>query len=643
MVKSSGSSRHHNGGIRGAALHLCCTSKMEKCGNPSCHKACGPERVCPLCRSVPYCSRKCQKAHYKTHKKICNSLNATNAQQLRHPDHLDVHEHLDDQILIDSLTKFSPFCLELWDLFKTAKKDKDTARIRTKMNFLAQRIDFPEKHIFLLKVIPFILRVKQWKLTQPTSIVLVLLSSGIDLSTYETTRCKLTLGTPFNTLSMMSSATDPHVNMNQVIVGRQLIEAGANVNLRSGEDDDTPLHVACSSTVPTNLDFVQLLLDNGADPNLTNSLGATPLMMTIKMSMPAAKFLLTYDYSKHDCSIPIDVNSGLLHGQTMLRATRGEIAYLEHQRAIKRLGLPSTAKGLWLKTASEDELSHLLQQMQEVEGLLVSLGGIDKRGGAKVDTTHPSSKPQQKPSSYMIDDLLDKDLADPTIAPAWYRQAEFYVDNHISRQFEIVEKRDHFHSCNGKRPLVGQKLQLSFTVPNTCSGRLAGEITETGPMPTERQLERSGSFLYGNRCSCSHPNCLITSTGKRIDILYMHGALHGQEVKGVVSLAPEYHGGKKECVHFFRGADTRYEVVLRCNDNMLGFFKSDIWELVRIKLLTNPSDETKILCAQGCGKPGKKKCSRCLEVHYCTSDCQRMHWRLHKLTCSKKSKEGKEK
>ena len=37
-------------------------------------------------------------------------------------------------------------------------------------------------------------------------------------------------------------------------------------------------------------------------------------------------------------------------------------------------------------------------------------------------------------------------------------------------------------------------------------------------------------------------------------------------------------------------------------------------------------------CA-GCGKKGKKKCGRCMEVKYCTRECQVADWRMHKLVC----------
>jgi hypothetical protein len=56
----------------------------------------------------------------------------------------------------------------------------------------------------------------------------------------------------------------------------------------------TPLHNACHSETTTNLDFIQLLLENGADPNTQDQKGMTPLIHTIKMAPGAATFLLEW-------------------------------------------------------------------------------------------------------------------------------------------------------------------------------------------------------------------------------------------------------------------------------------------------------------------------------------------------------------
>jgi hypothetical protein len=44
-----------------------------------------------------------------------------------------------------------------------------------------------------------------------------------------------------------------------------------------------------------------------------------------------------------------------------------------------------------------------------------------------------------------------------------------------------------------------------------------------------------------------------------------------------------------------------------------------------------------IKCANGCGKPGTKRCNGCKAVFYCSVECQRVHWKQngHKVACKK--------
>ena len=43
--------------------------------------------------------------------------------------------------------------------------------------------------------------------------------------------------------------------------------------------------------------------------------------------------------------------------------------------------------------------------------------------------------------------------------------------------------------------------------------------------------------------------------------------------------------------------------------------------------------EMSLLCLN-CGAPGKKKCSVCRVARYCSSECQRAHWKQHKIACA---------
>ncbi|KAG8528088.1 uncharacterized protein KY384_007004 [Bacidia gigantensis] len=58
-----------------------------QCSNGCCSKE--SKKACAKCRSIFYCSRECQKAHYKTHKKDCNKLN--NLRQTRKEHAQQVH------------------------------------------------------------------------------------------------------------------------------------------------------------------------------------------------------------------------------------------------------------------------------------------------------------------------------------------------------------------------------------------------------------------------------------------------------------------------------------------------------------------------------------------------------------------------
>jgi hypothetical protein len=120
---------------------------------------------------------------------------------------------------------------------------------------------------------------------------------------------------------------------------------------------------------------------------------------------------------------------------------------------------------------------------------------------------------------------------------------------------------------------IGMKLDIRVIMKhgldeaNHVTGSLTGKITEVGGLPTDKQLKRSSSFVYGKRCSCNdHANCDFTQSGTRAEILKKYHCLHGQEVKGVVSL-PDQYQNLDPLKHFFRGTKKKYEVTLRCNDN----------------------------------------------------------------------------
>jgi hypothetical protein len=96
-------------------------------------------------------------------------------------------------------------------------------------------------------------------------------------------------------LHWLAEMADPEIYTTheiQIILGQQLLEAGAEVNAvaGSGLGHVTPLHRACASDTVTNLSFIRLLLEHGANPNArTVPQGETPLMHSMECSMSAAK------------------------------------------------------------------------------------------------------------------------------------------------------------------------------------------------------------------------------------------------------------------------------------------------------------------------------------------------------------------
>jgi hypothetical protein len=104
----------------------------------------------------------------------------------------------------------------------------------------------------------------------------------------------------------------------------------------------------------TNLDFVELLLKRGADPNAQKYLGRTPLIHTIPDAPGAAKFLLNWPTT--------DVNTTMRSGESFLAEVRKVVQHFAHQ--VARL---------------DDPYEHRFQllQWQKIDEMLVERGAID--------------------------------------------------------------------------------------------------------------------------------------------------------------------------------------------------------------------------------------------------------------------------
>jgi hypothetical protein len=153
-------------------------------------------------------------------------------------------------------------------------------------------------------------------------------------------------------LANLADPFDYSTHKNQLILAKQLIEHSANVNAVSS-DGQTPLHHACYWGNVTNLDFVQLLLKEGADPNVPDHMEMTPLMCTAPYTPGAAKFLLNWPTT--------DVNITTPSGESFLARVRATITDISD-----KVTLP----------ANPDQVQHqfLLQQWREIEGMLAERG-----------------------------------------------------------------------------------------------------------------------------------------------------------------------------------------------------------------------------------------------------------------------------
>jgi hypothetical protein len=197
-------------------------------------------------------------------------------------------------------------------------------------------------------------------LSWPNSPLLVLLQF-VDPSCLSGT--EETKETPLHHLATLLHHSIYSTHVNQLILAKQLIEHGANVNAVSTPNSTTPLHCACFSGNVTNLDFIELLLEEGSDPNAQHHLGITPMMTTTKLAPSAAKFMVNWPTT--------DVHIIPLDGESFLVKVRS---------AVRALSFTTTFSSL-----NPDQVQHLflLQQWRDVEETLV--GRIARDAGIEED------------------------------------------------------------------------------------------------------------------------------------------------------------------------------------------------------------------------------------------------------------------
>jgi hypothetical protein len=309
---------------------------------------------CATCRTALYCSSKCQREDWKQHKQICKLLNVggDGAMQVQDDEHVKNCASVWQVFELSEKTIFGDM-KQFYDLFKESTFEGSQAAAR-KMKKIAKRQTRLFREAYFSHSLPLLIRSQSEKLIWPSSPLLVMLqlvdpNFGVGSGLYEGVKGS----TPLHLLAYLVDHNDCSTHENQSILAKQLIEHGANVNAATIPHGETPLHHACCSDITINLAFIQILLENGADPNAQDRWGQTPLMHSIMYAPGAAKIMV--EWPKTD--LHVTQKDGLTVAN-LVRSTIGNIS--EYVAAL----LPDDDSNDRVKC------NVLLQQWREVEEML---------------------------------------------------------------------------------------------------------------------------------------------------------------------------------------------------------------------------------------------------------------------------------
>jgi hypothetical protein len=267
-------------------------------------------QYCAACQSALYCSEACQKIDWrKQHKKICKLLNVGHGDmQVRSDEHTRRSNNL--KKLLEKLEHdLDEDGKRFFKLFEESTLEGSRAAAR-KMMTLAERQTMRNQNFLMFYTLLFLIRSDSDMLSWPNSPLLVLLHFvDPNVVVFGEGEGRLT---PLHVLGDLADPSDYLTHENQLILAKQLIDHGANVNVVvSNPRGKTPLHNACYGGSVTNLDFVELLLKEGADPNSQDRTGLTPLMYTTRCTAGnapgAAKFLLKWPTTDVNITTPSGV------------------------------------------------------------------------------------------------------------------------------------------------------------------------------------------------------------------------------------------------------------------------------------------------------------------------------------------------
>jgi hypothetical protein len=313
-------------------------------------------QYCAVCQSALYCSKACQKKDWrKQHKQICKLLNVGHGDmQVRQAFHTSRFMALKQQFerqerSLDEDEK------RFFKLFEESTFEGSRVAAQN-MRKIAERQTMRNQKFLLYHSLHFLICFPDSKmLSWPNSPLLVLLQfvdpnalTGDEDVPVQEGHTRLT---PLHGLAHLA---DPYysTHKNQLILAKQLIEHGANVNAVSIPQGRMPLHFACSGGNVTNLEFVEYFLEEGADPNSQDPLGVTPLIRTTPFTPGAAKFLLNWPTT--------DVNITTQSGASFLTKVREAI------EIFARPDYPNRVQNKFL-----------LRQWREIEEMLVERGATD--------------------------------------------------------------------------------------------------------------------------------------------------------------------------------------------------------------------------------------------------------------------------
>jgi hypothetical protein len=308
---------------------------------------------CATCQSALYCSKACQREDWKKqHKKICKLLNVGHgSMQVRTDEHtsryIKLREDFEEgeQYLDEGDKRF-------FKLFQESTFEGSRAAA-LEMRKIAKGETKQYQNFLLFHSLGVLVRSDSEMLSWPNSPLLVMLQFvGPDVLIGEG-ETRVTL---LHRLAVLADPVDYSTHVRQLILAKQIIELGTNINVVSIPDGMTPLHCACFSGVVTNLDFVEYLLDAGADPNAQDHQGLTPLMYTTPDAPGAANFLLNWPTT--------DVNTFNLSGASFLDYVHSAITDISD-------------KVLCPDNPNQIRDEFLLQQWRDINAILVERGAND--------------------------------------------------------------------------------------------------------------------------------------------------------------------------------------------------------------------------------------------------------------------------